>query len=63
MNDVMNIERSLSSLRQDKVIGGLLYGSDTFDKNERKSQDSNLHCKFIKDSHRFDDSLFSRRFK
>ena len=31
MNDLMNINRSLLSLNQDKLISVLLYGSDAFD--------------------------------
>ena len=62
MNDLMNIDRSLPLLSQDKLISILLYGSDDFDnKNSRKI----LICtiQFIKDSHRFSDSKsFSKSF-
>ena len=44
MNDQMNIDRSVPSLSQDKLISVLLYGSDAF-------------AQFIKDSHRFNNSL------
>ena len=56
MNDLMNIDRSLLSMSQRKLISVLLYGSDAFDsKTNRKI----LFCtvQFIKDSHRFDNCL------
>ena len=57
MNDLMNTDRSLPSLSQDKLSCVLLYGSNAFD---NKKNFKNLICTtpFIKDSHRFDDSLF-----
>ena len=57
MNDLINIDRSLPSLSQEKLVSILLYGSDAFDK--KKNRDI-LICTihFIKDSHRFDDTLF-----
>ena len=45
MNDQMNIDRSVPSLSQDKLISVLLYGSDAF-------------VQFTKDSQRFNNSLF-----
>ena len=50
MNDLIIIDRSPSSLSQDKLINILLYGSDAFgNKKNRKI----LICtiQFIKDSH------------
>ena len=57
MNDLMNIDRSLPSLSQDKLISVLLYRSDAFD---RKRNCKILICtvQLIKDSHKYDDSLF-----
>ena len=57
MNDLINIDRSLPSLSQDKLISILLYGSDAFDSKKNRKI---LICtiQFIRDSHRFDDSLF-----
>ena len=57
MNDLMNTNRSLPSLSQDKLISILLYGSNAFD---IKKNLKILICtiQFIKDSHRFDDFLF-----
>ena len=53
MNHLMNIDRSLPSLSQDKLICVLLYGSDAIDNK------TNLDTiQFIKDSHRFDESFF-----
>ena len=57
MNDLMNIDRSLPLLSRDKLISVLLYGSDAFDNNKNgKIPISSIQ--FIKDSHRFDNSLF-----
>ena len=36
MNDLINIDRSLASLTQDKVINILLQGSDAFDKKKNR---------------------------
>ena len=36
MNDLINIDRSLPSLTQDKVINILLQGSDAFDKKKNR---------------------------
>ena len=60
MNDLMDIDRFLPSLSQDKLIIVLLYGSDAFD---YKKNHKILICtiEFIKDSHRFDDP-FSKSF-
>ena len=57
MNDLINIGRSLPSLSQHRLISVLLYGTDAFD---NKSNRKILICivQFIKDSHRFDNSLF-----
>ena len=57
MNDLMNIDKSLLSLSQDKPINVLLYGNDALD---NKTNHKILICtvKVIKDSHRFDDSNF-----
>ena len=56
MNDLIDIDGSLLSLSQNKLISILLYGSDAFDnKKNRKILICTIH--FIKDSHRFDDSL------
>ena len=54
MNDIMNIGRSLLSLSRDKLISIMLQGSDAL-KNRKI-----LICtiQFIKDSHKFHDSLF-----
>ena len=57
MNDLMNIDRSLPSLSQDKLISVLLYGSDAFD-NKKNRKILICTVQFIKNSHRFDDSLF-----
>ena len=57
MNDLISIDRSLPSLSQDKLVSILIYGSDAFDnKKNRKILIFTIH--FIKDSQRFDDSLF-----
>ena len=55
--DWMNIYRSLSWLSQDKLISVLLYGNDAFDSNKNRNI---LICTvhFIKDSHKFGNSLF-----
>ena len=57
MNDLMNIDRSLPSLSQDNLIIIQLYDSDAFDNKKNRNI---LICtiQFIKDSHKFDDSLF-----
>ena len=57
MNDLINIDRSLPSLSQDKLISILLYGSDALD-NKKNRQILICTIQFIKDSHRFGDSLF-----
>ena len=57
MNDLMNIDRSLPSLSQDKLISVLSYGSDAFD-NKKNRKILNYTVQFIKNSHRFEDSLF-----
>ena len=57
MNDLINIDRSLPSLSQDKLISILLYGSDAFD-NKKNRKILIWTIQFIRDSHRFDDSLF-----
>ena len=58
MNDLINIDRSLPSLSQkDKLISILLYGSDAFD-NKKNHKILICTIQFIKDSHRFDNSLF-----
>ena len=36
MNDLMNIDRSLPLLSQDKLISALLYGSDAFDNEKNR---------------------------
>ena len=57
MNDLGNMDRSLPSLSQDKLISVLLYNSDVF---HNKKNCKILICimQFIKDSHRFDNILF-----
>ena len=52
MNNVINIDRSLPSLRQDRLIGAVLYGSDAFN---IKTNCKILICtlQFIKNSHIF----------
>ena len=50
MNDLMIIDRSLSSLSQDKLISILLYGSDAFD-NKKNRKILICTIQFIKDSH------------
>ena len=57
MNDLMNIDRSLPSLSHDKLISVLLYGSDAFG-NKKNRKVLNCTVQFIKNSHRFEDSLF-----
>ena len=57
MNDLMNIDRSLPSLSQDNLIIILLYDSDAFD-NKKNRKILIWTIQFIKDSHKFDDSLF-----
>ena len=57
MNDLINIDRSLPSLSQDKLISILLYGSDAFD-NKKNRKVVICTIQFLKDSHRFDESLF-----
>ena len=57
MNDLINIDRSLPSLSQDKLISILLYGSDAFD-NKKNRKILIWTIQFIRDSNRFDDSLF-----
>ena len=56
MNDLINIDRSLTSLSEDKLISILLYGSDAFDNTKYRKI---LICtiQFIKTSYRFDESL------
>ena len=57
MNNLISIDRSLPSLSQDKLVSILIYVSDAFDnKKNRKILIFTMH--FIKDSQRFDDSLF-----
>ena len=58
MNDLMNIDRSLSSLSQDKRISVLLYEIDAFDNNKANCKILVCTAQFTEDSHRFDDSLF-----
>ena len=57
MNDLGNMDRSLPSLSQDKLISVLLYNSDVV---HNKKNCKILICiiQFIKDSHRFDNILF-----
>ena len=57
VNDLINTERSLPSLSQDKLISILLYVSDAFD-NKKNRKILICTIQFIKDSRRFDDSLF-----
>ena len=57
MNDLISIDRSLPSLSQDKLVSILLYGSDAFD-NKKNRKILICTIRFIKDSHRFVDSLF-----
>ena len=57
MNDLMNIDRSLPSLSLDNLIIILLYDSDAFD-NKKNRKILICTMQFIKDSHKFDDSLF-----
>ena len=57
MNDLMNIDRSLPSLSQDKLISILLHGSDASD-NKKNQKIRICTIQFIKGSHRFEDSLF-----
>ena len=54
---LMNIDRSLQPLSQRRLISVLLYESDAF---EKKTNHKILirTLQFIKDSHRFDNSLF-----
>ena len=52
-----SFQKSLPSLSRDKLISVLLYGSDAFD-SSTNSKILNCTLKFMKDSHRFDDSLF-----
>ena len=57
MNDLMNIDRSLPSLSQGKLISVLLHASDAFD-NKTNCKIFVCTIQFIKDSHRFNNSLF-----
>ena len=57
MNDLMIIDRSLPSLSQDKLTSILSYGSDAFD-NKKNRKILICTIQFVKDSRRFDDSLF-----
>ena len=57
MNDLMIIDRSLPSLSQDKLTSILSYFSNAFD-NKKNRKILICTMQFIKDSHRFDDSLF-----
>ena len=57
MNDLTIIDRSPPLLSQDKLIGILLYGRDAFD-NKKNHRTLICTIQFIKDSHRFDNSLF-----
>ena len=61
MNDLMNIDRSLPSLSQDKLISSLLYGNDAFD-SKKNHKILIFTIQFLKDSHRFDGSLFQNPF-
>ena len=56
MNELMNIDTSLLSVSQVKLISVLLYESDA---SHNKTNRNVLICtvQFIKDSYRFDDSL------
>ena len=47
MNDLMNNDRSLPSMSQDKLISILLYGSDAFD-NKKNSKIVNCAIQVIK---------------
>ena len=49
MNDLMNIDRSLPSLGQDKLISILLYCSDAFD-NKKNHKILIWTVQFIKDT-------------
>ena len=57
MNDLMNLDSSLPTLRQDKLISVLLYRSDTFD-NKKNRKILICAVPVIKGSHIFDDCLF-----
>ena len=61
MNDLENISVSFSTFSDNNLISLLLYGDDKFDDTEnRKIMMSTI--RFIKDSLRFDEKLFSRFF-
>ena len=56
INNLMNIERFFPLLSQEKLTSVLLYGSDALDSKKNRKV---LICtvQFIKDSHKFDNSL------
>ena len=61
MNDLENISVSFSTFSDNNLISLLLYGDDKFDDTEnRKIMMSTI--RFIKDSLRFHEKLFSRFF-
>ena len=61
MNDLENISVSFSTFSDNNLISLLLYGDGKFDDTEnRKIIMSTI--RFIKDSLRFDEKLFSRFF-
>ena len=61
LNDLMNVDNSIPSLSQDKLISVLLYEIDAFDKKINfKVQICTVQ--FIKNSHRYDDSHLSKSF-
>ena len=58
MNDSTNIDRSLPSLNDNKLVSLVLYGRDTFD-NKICRKILNCNLKFNNNRHRFDKFLIS----
>ena len=57
VNDLKNIDKSLPLLNQGKLTSVLLYRSNTFE-DKTNCKILIFFLQFIKDSHRFGDSLF-----
>ena len=62
MDELNEIDSSFSTLNENKLIDLILYGSNKFDdkKNQKNHNILMSTIKFIKDSQRSDENLFSR---
>ena len=57
MSDLLNIDISIPTENDEKLLDILLYGNSKF--NTTTNQNILIYtCKFIKNPHRFDNSLF-----